>query len=156
MLEGNVLVLLKLFHLLQHDNEDALADLKEMQCMWFTQESGLAHLRLQNYGKALKKFHQINQHFVDIYDDQFDFHVYCLRKSTFRDYVKLIRLEDRIKGHAFWVRSSIAAIRCYLEVISRASIEGADMEGDKENDECKKRLVFRQSVMFLFNQIFLI
>lgn len=37
----------------------------------------------------------MSQHFTDWIDDQFDFHIYCLRKMTMRAYVGLLRLEDK-------------------------------------------------------------
>ena len=49
-------------------------------------------MRLGQYGLALKKFHQIEKHFIDIYDDQFDFHSYCLRKMTLRAYMEYVSI----------------------------------------------------------------
>jgi hypothetical protein len=36
-------------------------DAADMQVVWFLQECGEAHLRLCNYGRALKKFSQIEK-----------------------------------------------------------------------------------------------
>lgn len=33
----------------------------EMQCHWFAYESGLAHMQLNEPGKALKRFYQIEK-----------------------------------------------------------------------------------------------
>lgn len=68
----------------------AVQDLTDMQCHWFHIEEGYAYLRQKNYGKALKRFHVTQKIFDDIYDDQFDFHGYCLRKMTIRAYVKYV------------------------------------------------------------------
>jgi len=35
--------------------------LVDLQCMWFAIETGRSHLRQKNYGKALKKFHQVEK-----------------------------------------------------------------------------------------------
>ena len=81
----------------------------EMQCMWFQTELARAYHRLGKLGEALQKLHEIAhvsfllifpslsplifhslyifQHFVDIVDDQFDFHTYCMRKMTLRAYI---------------------------------------------------------------------
>lgn len=71
----------------QNDAPDPIQDLTDMQCMWFSLEEGNAHLRLNQLGRALKRFHAIDKHFTDITDDQFDFHMYCLRKTTLRAYM---------------------------------------------------------------------
>lgn len=65
-------------------------DLTDMQCQWYTLESGFAYLRKKDYGRALKKFHIIEKFFNDIFDDQFDFHTYCMRKMTLRAYVRWV------------------------------------------------------------------
>jgi peptide alpha-N-acetyltransferase len=36
----------------------------------------------------LKRYHTVEKFFADIFDDQFDFHTYCLRKTTLRSYVE--------------------------------------------------------------------
>lgn len=77
----------------------------EMQCMWFQTEMAWAYHRLGKLGEALQKLHEIDkvcskrivkdikmtcsllQHFTDMIDDQFDFHSYCMRKTTLRSYI---------------------------------------------------------------------
>jgi hypothetical protein len=47
-------------YLIQPDSPGGpLADLTDMQCMWFALEDGESHLRQQSYGLALKRFHTI-------------------------------------------------------------------------------------------------
>ena len=50
------------------------------------------------------------QHFTEIIEDQFDFHTYCMRKMTLRSYVGLLRLEDKLRSHEFYVTAANAAI----------------------------------------------
>ena len=69
---------------------EPLQDLVEMQCLWFALEEGKAHENKKSYGRALKRYHQMERHFVEMYDDQFDFHSYCTRKMTLRAYVKYV------------------------------------------------------------------
>ncbi|KNC98047.1 peptide alpha-N-acetyltransferase complex A subunit NAT1 [Spizellomyces punctatus DAOM BR117] len=95
---------------------DPLADLVDMQCMWFATECAKSYVRQEQYGRALKKLHQIEQHFVDIYDDQFDFHSYCLRKMTLRSYVELLRVEDKLRSHPFYFEAATLAVQVYLEL----------------------------------------
>lgn len=41
---------------------------------------------------------------TDFTEDQFDFHSYCIRKMTLRAYLGLLRLEDRLHHHPFYMR----------------------------------------------------
>lgn len=74
--------------LLFQEGVGAADNLNEMQCMWFQTESGYAFQRLGKLGDALKKAHEIERHFDEITEDQFDFHTYCMRKMTLRAYVR--------------------------------------------------------------------
>jgi hypothetical protein len=76
------------FIYVQPDAASPLQDLTDMQCMWLTLEEGDSYLRQGQNGKALKRYHTVDKFFADIFDDQFDFHTYCLRKTTLRSYVE--------------------------------------------------------------------
>ena len=78
----------KILALFTRKDVPATQDLVDMQCQWFNIEEGYAYLRQKEYGKALKRFHVIEKIYDDIYDDQFDFHTYCMRKMTLRAYVR--------------------------------------------------------------------
>lgn len=56
------------------------------------------------------------QHFTEIIEDQFDFHTYCLRKMTLRSYVDLLRVEDVLRNHPFYVKAAHCAINVYLRL----------------------------------------
>lgn len=90
----------------------AMENLNEMQCMWFQTECALAFKRLEKWGDSLKKCHEIDRHFSEIIEDQFDFHTYCMRKMTLRAYVGLLRLEDVLRQHPFYFK----AAKCAIEV----------------------------------------
>lgn len=90
----------------------AMENLNEMQCMWFQTECALAFQRMGKWGEALKKCHEVERHFAEITEDQFDFHTYCMRKMTLRSYVGLLRLEDVLRQHPFYFK----AARCAIEV----------------------------------------
>ena len=82
------LMLNSLLFTLSQEGVGAAENLNEMQCMWFQTESGYALQRLGKLGEALKKAHEIERHFDEITEDQFDFHTYCMRKMTLRAYVR--------------------------------------------------------------------
>lgn len=93
------------------DNANNLFD---MQCMWYEIEFGRSCLRSNAFGKALKKLRAVHTHFIDMIEDQFDFHTYCLRKMTLRAYVELLRCEDTIYKHKFFVRAALSLVETYL------------------------------------------
>lgn len=90
----------------------AMENLNEMQCMWFQTECALAYQRMERWGETLKKCHEVDRHFSEIIEDQFDFHTYCMRKMTMRAYVGLLRLEDVLRRHPFYYK----AAKCAIEV----------------------------------------
>ncbi|KAM7321271.1 hypothetical protein ACRRTK_019363 [Alexandromys fortis] len=98
------------------EGTSAMESLNEMQCMWFETECISAYQRLGRYGDALKKCHEVERHFFEITDDQFDFHTYCMRKMTLRAYVGLLRLEDTLRRHSFYFKAARSAIEIYLKL----------------------------------------
>jgi len=83
-----------------------LADLIDMQCLWFLLAEGDSFRRQGKYNLALKRYHTIEkvcsdnpsrdlsdadhviQIFSEIHEDEFEFHQYCMRKFTLRACVK--------------------------------------------------------------------
>ncbi|KAJ3356279.1 N-alpha-acetyltransferase 16, NatA auxiliary subunit [Entophlyctis luteolus] len=107
------------------DSTEKLQDLVDMQCSWFAYESAMAHIANGDYGRALKKFHQV---------DKFDFHTYSVRKATLRTYIDLVRVEDRLWAHQFYFNSAVEAVRLYLSLYdSRSEVQ----EKKKEEDTSK-------------------
>ncbi|XP_076767135.1 N-alpha-acetyltransferase 15/16 isoform X2 [Xylocopa sonorina] len=94
----------------------AMENLNEMQCMWIQTEAANAYKRLGKYGEALKKCHEVDRHFSEIIEDQFDFHTYCMRKMTLRSYVGLLRLEDVLRAHPFYFKAAKCAVEVYLRL----------------------------------------
>lgn len=108
------------------------ANLHDMQCMWYESAVGRSYCRQKKPGKALKKFNETFKHFNDIAEDQFDFHNYCLRKTTLKAYVAMLRMQERLYSHKFYRRASRDAIRIYLQLFDdkvRAEAEGAAAGG---------------------------
>ncbi|KAI8060823.1 NMDA receptor-regulated protein 1-domain-containing protein [Gongronella butleri] len=93
---------------------EPIQDMTDMQCQWFMMEQGYAFLREKNYGKALKRFHSVIKFYDDFFEDQFDFHAYCLGKSTLRAYVDMLRAEDRMRAHPFYAKAAKGAVDAYL------------------------------------------
>lgn len=91
-----------------------LADLLDMQCVWYLTEDGQAYLRQRKLGLALKRFHQVLNIFDVWQDDQFDFHNFSLRKGMIRAYIDMLRWEDHLRDHPFFSRMAISAVEAYI------------------------------------------
>ena len=85
--------------------------------MWYQTEAGLAHCRLGKLGESLKKAHEVDKHFEEITEDQFDFHTYCMRKMTLCAYMRLLRLEDVLRSHQFYFKAAKLAIEVKFTVV---------------------------------------
>ncbi|OCT95551.1 N-alpha-acetyltransferase 16, NatA auxiliary subunit isoform X1 [Xenopus laevis] len=117
----------------------AVENLNEMQCIWFQTECARAFQRQGKYGEALKKCHEIERHFFEITDDQFDFHTYCMRKMTLRAYVDLLRLEDVLRQHEFYFKAAETAIGIYLKLHENPlTNENKEQEVNSENLSAKE------------------
>jgi len=108
----------------------AAENLNEMQCMWYEIEAAQAYHRSEQYGDALKKCIEIDRHFAEINEDQFDFHTYCMRKMTLRAYVGLLRLEDILKSHRFYFAAARIAILIYLRLYDKPLGPKSKMHND--------------------------
>ncbi|CAL8358682.1 unnamed protein product [Merluccius merluccius] len=116
------------------EGTSAVENLNEMQCMWFQTECALAYKSMNKFGEALKKCHEIERHFVEVTDDQFDFHTYCMRKMTLRSYVDLLKLEDVLRQHPFYYKAARSAIQIYLELHDRPLADDSkESQSDAEN-----------------------
>ncbi|KAM0295085.1 hypothetical protein HYE67_010616 [Fusarium culmorum] len=118
-----------------------LADLLDMQSMWFLTEDGEAYARQGNIALALKRFKQIFTIFEVWQEDQFDFHSFSLRKGQIRAYIDMMRWEDHIRDHPFFSRAALDAVEIYLKLADKPSangVNGADGE-DAEDSLAKKK-----------------
>jgi peptide alpha-N-acetyltransferase len=118
-----------------------LADLLDMQSVWFLTEDGEAYARQGNIALALKRFQQIFNIFDVWQEDQFDFHSFSLRKGQIRAYIDMMRWEDHVRDHPFFSRAALDAVEVYLKLADKPSangVNGADGE-DGEDALAKKK-----------------
>ena len=121
-----------------------LADLLDMQCVWYLTEDGQAYLRQRKLGLALKRFHQILNIFEVWQEDQFDFHNFSLRKGMIRAYVGMLRWEDHLRDHPFYSRMAISAVKTYILLHDNPDlVHGPIMNGvnGKLSDADRKKAV---------------
>uniref|UniRef100_A0A3Q2NWZ3 N-alpha-acetyltransferase 15, NatA auxiliary subunit a n=1 Tax=Fundulus heteroclitus TaxID=8078 RepID=A0A3Q2NWZ3_FUNHE len=77
---------------------------------------------------------KFTRHFVEITDDQFDFHTYCMRKMTLRSYVDLLKLEDVLRQHPFYYKAARTAIHIYLALHDKPlTDDNKESQADTEN-----------------------
>ncbi|KAJ0959907.1 hypothetical protein J5N97_000341 [Dioscorea zingiberensis] len=98
------------------DGEQIHNNLHDMQCMWYELASGESYFRQGDLGRALKKFLAVEKHYLDMTEDQFDFHSYCLRKMALRAYVSMLKFQDKLHSHAYFQKAAAGAIRCYMKL----------------------------------------
>jgi hypothetical protein len=72
------------------------------------------------------------QHYLDITDDQYDFHGYCLRKMTLRSYAAMLTMEDKLFGHDYYFKAACTMAEIYLTLHDKPS-EEEDPEFGKTN-----------------------
>ncbi|CAG8463054.1 5199_t:CDS:10 [Diversispora eburnea] len=89
------------------DAPDPITDLMEMQCMWFALEEADCYFKFNKLGKALKRLHQIE-------------------KVTLRAYLSMLRLEDQLRSHPYYVRSATIAIKIYLKLYDNPKTAALD------------------------------
>lgn len=106
----------------------AMENLNEMQCFWFQIGCARAYQRTKRYGEALRMCHEIDRHFTEIIEDQFDFHTYCMRKMTLRAYMELLRLENKLRYHQSYRKAAKVAIEIYLHLYDHPLKEGENEE----------------------------
>jgi len=120
-----------------------LADLIDMQCIWFLTEDGEAWQRRGNYGLALKRYHTIFNIFDIWQEDQFDFHTFSLRKGQIRAYINMVRWEDRLREHPFYTRAALDAIKLYLTMHDKPEgangVNGIDSKPNGEDAAERKK-----------------
>lgn len=113
-----------------------LADLIDMQAIWFLTEDGEAWERRGNIALALKRYHTVYNIFDIWQEDQFDFHTFSLRKGQIRAYVDMIRWEDELRKHPFYFRAALDAVNLYLAMFDKAqSANGANGANGAESKE---------------------
>jgi peptide alpha-N-acetyltransferase len=118
------------------DTGDVQKTLFDLQCSWYELEVAESFARQHKWALALKKFSAVRQHFLDQYDDIFDFHSYCLRKTMLRPYVDEMITLDQSFGHKRYQRALQGALKIYLHLLDAP--EDVDGLGHLSTAERKK------------------
>ncbi|CAD5224963.1 unnamed protein product [Bursaphelenchus okinawaensis] len=93
--------------------EDAL---QEMQCLWYPWAAAKAYKEQGQLGEALKRCHQIERIVTAFYEEQYDFHTYCIRKCFMTPYVSMLHYLDQIHSNPFYIKAAKLAAEIYMDL----------------------------------------
>ncbi|PWZ01441.1 N-terminal acetyltransferase A, auxiliary subunit [Testicularia cyperi] len=116
------------------DAPSPVYDLNEMQALWYLGEEADAFERRGDLAMSLKRHATLDKIFQEFWDDQLDFHSYCMRKQTLRSYVRLVRFEDNLRSHPAYFRSAVAAIGIYTRLHDQPGLPASQREEDEKRD----------------------
>jgi len=102
----------------------------DMQCIWYELELAACYTRQGKWGKSFKKYVDIEKHFEDFNEDQFDFHSYCIRKVTLRSYIDVLNWEDTLYGNQYYATAAEGIIKNYLHMHDNPDIKRLALLGD--------------------------
>jgi len=88
-------------------SDESKLNIHDMQGMWYEDATGNSYLRQDNLRLALKNFNHIERHFDQIVEDQYDFHMYSMRKWTLSAYINMIDFADNVIHNKYACRSAI-------------------------------------------------
>lgn len=128
----------KLINVFTKIEPDTYNNIFEMQVSWYEQAEGEAWIAKGDFGRALKRFTDIEAHFKDFVEDQVDFHTYNIRKSILRNYINLLRFEDKIYGHEHFVRAAQSIVQTNLAILdapSKAQLDDVETAGMSDEDK---------------------
>ncbi|CAH2351197.1 N-terminal acetyltransferase A complex subunit Nat1p [[Candida] railenensis] len=97
-------------------------------------------------GLALKRFHAVLKLFEIFYNDQLDFHSYCMRRGTPRDYIETIKWEDNLHSTPIYSRVMKGLSKIYLDIYEqqqaaklKAASAASTSSGSKNKKNKKKK-----------------
>ncbi|KAL0078640.1 NMDA receptor-regulated protein 1-domain-containing protein [Phycomyces blakesleeanus] len=126
MRAGYIVKAKELFKMFLGKRTNTRKSLLDMQCQWFILEEGLAYLKKENYAKAIDRFLTIDSFYNDFKDNEFGIHSYCLHKNTLRTYVKLLKWEDTLRKHPYYIKAAKGAIKAYLALDAAQKLDATE------------------------------
>ena len=93
------------------------------QSMWYELECGEANFRLGQLPKASEEFDWVLKNLEEIYEGQYDYHAYCIRKMTLRAYFRFLEFENGLYRAPAFVRAVCGLLRCHLTDSSSVPLE---------------------------------
>ncbi|KAG6379644.1 NMDA receptor-regulated protein 1-domain-containing protein [Boletus reticuloceps] len=97
-------------------------DLLDMQALHYLTEVGDTHRRLKGYPLALKMYYAIQKLFHNFREEQYDFHLYSLRRSMLGSYVAMLGWEDDLHSHPAYIHAAVWTARIWILLYDDPSI----------------------------------
>ncbi|EAS00294.2 NMDA receptor-regulated protein (macronuclear) [Tetrahymena thermophila SB210] len=95
----------------------------ELQTLWYEIAQGETLLKKGEYARALRMFKFVQKAFIDIYEDQFDFHTYCIRKYNLNTYTNLLNYENGVYNQKPFIYGSTLLVQSLMEYITVRLVE---------------------------------
>jgi peptide alpha-N-acetyltransferase len=95
------------------------ASLYELQNHWYIIEAGKSFLKQRNFEAGLRHLDFVAKHFLDFQGNEYDFHTYCLRRWTLREYTELIDFNDNIYDDKKYAEAAGWAIKYLKEYVHK-------------------------------------
>ncbi|KAG9311775.1 NMDA receptor-regulated protein 1-domain-containing protein [Chiua virens] len=97
-------------------------DLWEMQALHYLTELGDAQRRLGKFHHALKTYYSIQTMFTNFREEQYDFHMYSIRKGMLNSYLAMLGWEDHLPSHAAYIHAAVWTARIWTQLYDDPSI----------------------------------
>lgn len=106
-------------------------NIHEMQSMWYELELGESHFRQEQYEKTVEQLNYIEKHLREMYNDQSDFHFYCMCKMNLNIYIDFLKFTDELMSSKLLLRAGKTLLKVYFkapELYSREKALGLSRE----------------------------
>ncbi|PVU95390.1 hypothetical protein BB561_001847 [Smittium simulii] len=81
---------------IRNDTTDKQQEILDLQVSWYMLERARSYTRKRKNARALLCYENILTFFNEYYDDQLDFHSYCMRKGTISSYFEMVSWGDNL------------------------------------------------------------
>merc|ERR1712226_1793760 len=119
--------------------------LRELQVLWFKIETAKMCFQTKNYAEALRRCQLVKRIYSDMFEDQFDFSQYCLRRTTMVSFSEFINLQDVLNSHKIFEQASYISSQIYLkmhedlasvpEAKPTVEVETSPQKSDKKHED---------------------
>lgn len=111
------------------------ASLYELQTQWYIIEAGKAFLKMKDYDAGLRHLNFVDKQFIDMEANQYDFHTYCVRKWTLKEYVELIAFNDNLYCDKKYSEAAGVAMEYLPEYVHSLAVKEKESAVDENTGE---------------------
>jgi len=90
--------------------------INKLQVMWYQVHDAESHLFISAYGPSIKQYQNIFNHFDTFWKNQTDFHRYAYRKCAIYAYINMLKWNDTLRNHPFFMRAAKNAINIWFKI----------------------------------------